>query len=49
MKRTLFLNAKLKGAAGVTDLLVEDGVFSEIAPGLAPGIRRPSGWTSAGS
>ena len=39
MKRTLFLNAKLKGAAGVTDLLVEDGVFSEIAPGL--GARYP--------
>ncbi len=39
MKRTLFLNAKLKGASGVTDLLVDGGVFSEIAPGL--GARYP--------
>ncbi|MEG2086623.1 MAG: cytosine deaminase [Angelakisella sp.] len=41
MTNKLFLNAKLKGQDGLTDILVENGVFKEIAPGLAaahPGV-----------
>ncbi|MEG2177167.1 MAG: cytosine deaminase [Oscillibacter sp.] len=41
MKRTLFINAKRKGQADLTDILVEDGKFKEIAAGLAakhPGV-----------
>ena len=34
MKTTLFINAKLKGNAVLTDILVEDGKFKEISPNL---------------
>ena len=35
MNSKLFLNAKLKGQDGMFDILVEDGKFKEIAPGLS--------------
>ena len=38
MKRKKFINAKIKGIDGLQEILVEDGVFQEIAPRIdAPG------------
>ena len=38
MKRKKFINAKIKGMDGLQEILVEDGVFQEIAPRIdAPG------------
>ncbi|MDD3396156.1 MAG: cytosine deaminase, partial [Acidaminococcaceae bacterium] len=39
MKTTLFINAKIKGQAGLQDIYVVDGKFDQIGVGLAAQVK----------